>query len=83
VADKTNVLIQHWLSRWEQIRHSETQRSTMSNMILVLSAACLGFIAQKGLQERALMVSGSLMLPGIYGMIASGQILRKISASFA
>jgi hypothetical protein len=71
MGDQTDVLIQLWLSRWEQIRHSETQRSTITNMILVLSAAGLGLVFQKGLRAEMLVVSGSITLLGMFGCLVS------------
>ncbi|MGC3864587.1 hypothetical protein ACPSM1_30890 [Micromonospora chersina] len=71
MADEVDVLVQQWLSRWEQIRHSENQRATMTNMLLVLAAAGLGLISQKRLEPGLLLVSGALLFLGIFGVLAS------------
>ncbi|MBM0207250.1 hypothetical protein JNW90_32850 [Micromonospora sp. STR1s_5] len=71
MADEVDVLVQQWLSRWEQIRHSENQRATMTNMLLVLTAAGVGLIAQKGLESGLLLVSGAILLLGAFGAAAS------------
>ncbi|WP_431919947.1 hypothetical protein [Micromonospora wenchangensis] len=71
MADEVDVLVQQWLSRWEQIRHSENQRATMTNMILVLAAAGIGLIAQKGLEANLLLASGAVLLLGAFGALAS------------
>ena len=77
MADETDVLIQQWLSRWEQIRHSENQRATITNMVLVLAAAGIGFIAQKGAGPDLLFVSGALVLLGIFGALSSAKYYER------
>jgi hypothetical protein len=49
----------------------------MTNMILVVSAAGVGFLAQKGLRLSTLPVSGALMLLGIFGAVASAKYYER------
>ncbi|MGW4944493.1 hypothetical protein ACWEOZ_23210 [Actinoplanes sp. NPDC004185] len=77
MADRTDILMQQWQSRWDQIRHSETQRAALTNMVLVLAAAGLGFIAQKGFRPSVLMVSGALILLGVFGALASAKFYER------
>ncbi|MBO4142087.1 hypothetical protein J5U46_18185 [Micromonospora tulbaghiae] len=77
MADQTDVLIQQWLSRWEQIRHSENQRAAMTNIILALAAAGIGFISQKGLVSSVLIVSIALMLLGAFGAVSSAKYYER------
>ncbi|MGW3888329.1 hypothetical protein ACWD69_06555 [Micromonospora chokoriensis] len=49
----------------------------MTNMILVVAAAGLGFIAQKGLEPSMLIVSGALILIGTYGALASAKYYER------
>jgi len=46
-------------------------------MILVLTAAGLGFIAQKGFQPEMLIVSGVLILVGIFGVLMSAKYYER------
>ncbi|WP_406084529.1 hypothetical protein OHA01_08920 [Micromonospora zamorensis] len=71
MADEVDVLLQMWLNRWEQIRHSEVQRSVTSNMLLVLVGVGLGLIGQKGLGSQLLPVTLGILASGLFGMLLS------------
>jgi hypothetical protein len=77
MADETDVLVQQWLSRWEQIRHLESQRATMTNMILILASAGIGYVAQKRIEPRLLTVSGALIVLGMFGALASAKYYER------
>ncbi|WP_146164108.1 hypothetical protein [Pseudosporangium ferrugineum] len=68
---EVDVLVQMWLSRWDQIRHSESQRATATNMLLVLNAAGIGFIVQKGLIAGMLIVTIGILILGAFGALLS------------
>ena len=82
MADGVDVILQMWLSRWEQIRHSENQRAQTTNMILVLAAAGLGFIAQKGLKMSMLPVAVGIFALGTFGALLSVKYYERFRFHF-
>ena len=72
MASDVDVLLQSWREQRDQARQSENQRAVMTNIVLVLSSAGLGLIAQHGVYDRAmLIVSVSLIVLGGYGALTS------------
>ncbi|MEV2193448.1 hypothetical protein AB0I02_21030 [Streptomyces phaeochromogenes] len=70
MADASDVLIELWKEQREQARQTETQRATLTNIVILVVAAGLGFVAQKGLDPSALAVTIPIALLGAYGAIA-------------
>lgn len=70
MADASDVLIELWKEQREQARQTETQRSTLTNIVILVVAAGLGFAAQKGLGPSMLAVTIPITLLGAYGAVA-------------
>lgn len=70
MADGTDVLLELWKDHRAADRQVEDQRATLSNIIIVLTGAGLGFIAQKGLQTSMLAVTLPIFGLGLYGALA-------------
>lgn len=70
MADASDVLIELWKEQREQGRQTETQRATLTNIVILVVAAGLGFVAQKGLGPSMLAVTVPITLLGAYGAIA-------------
>ncbi|WP_135236314.1 hypothetical protein [Nocardia sp. CS682] len=77
MADVADVLLKQMESERAQAMHSETQRSVLSNMILVLSAAGLGFLSQRGLRPSALVITLPLLGIGLYGALATAKFYER------
>jgi hypothetical protein len=71
MADQVDVLLEYWKEQRAQARHTEVQRAVLTNLILLIVAASLGFIAQQGLRRTALAVSILLILLGIFGVMTT------------
>ncbi|MET8289448.1 hypothetical protein ABZV80_30015 [Streptomyces sp. NPDC005132] len=72
MADKAEILLQFWLEQRNQARQTEAQRATMTNIILLVVAAALGFAATRGLDQRStLLVSLPMVGMGIFGAVIS------------
>ena len=56
MADSTDVLLKFVEQQWIEAKQAEDQRSIMTNIILVIVAAIIGFIAQKGLNNNVLFL---------------------------
>ena len=67
MADDTDVLLKMYEEAWEQARQSESQRATVTNIILVIASAILAFIAEIGLSLKTIPLTLLLVIFGVYG----------------
>lgn len=74
MADATDILLQLSADEWAQARQSEDQRATITNILLLIASALVGFISQRGLVIETLPVTILLILLGIYGAIVSEKL---------
>ncbi|MEV6506780.1 hypothetical protein OG194_21285 [Streptomyces sp. NBC_01288] len=70
MADSSDVLLELWKDQRDQMRQLENQRATLTNIVILVVAAGLGFIAQSGLGPTMLAVTLPMMLLGSYGALA-------------
>ncbi|QTR53199.1 hypothetical protein [Thiothrix unzii] len=77
MADSTDVLLKFVEQQWIEAKQAEDQRSIMTNIILVIVAAIIGFIAQKGLNNNVLFLSILLIILGLYGAIVSAKLYER------
>ncbi len=70
MADDVEVLLQMYREQHDQARQLETQRATLTNLIIVIASAALGFTAQHGLETIMLVVTLPLVGLGVYGVLA-------------
>lgn len=52
---------------WEEIRHTENQRATLTNLVILVSSATLGFLVDRGPSAATYPLGGLLILLGGYG----------------
>ncbi|MET8203916.1 hypothetical protein [Micromonospora taraxaci] len=83
MADDVDVLLQMWSSRWEQIRQSENQRATTTNIVIVVVSALLGLIASKGLKSVMLPVAIAVTVLGVYGALLSAKYYERFRLHLA
>lgn len=75
-----DVLLQFWREQRDQARQSENQRAVLTNIVLVVAAAAIGFVVREGLTDRSnLPVTAGLTLLGIYGAIASAKYRERFA----
>jgi hypothetical protein len=66
--DVKDVLLELHKEHYAQIRHYETQRSTVSNLLVIIAAALLAFITfDKSLAWSDLPLTGMVTLVGLFG----------------
>ncbi|MEU3787461.1 hypothetical protein [Streptomyces sp900129855] len=70
MADGIDVLLDLWKEQREADRQTENQRAMLTNIIIVVVAAGLGFIAKTGLRPTMLVVTLPMMVLGLYGAFA-------------
>jgi hypothetical protein len=67
MADDREVLLNFCNQYWDEIRHVENQRATLTNLIILIASAIVGLMVQKGLSKGFLPLAILLILLGIYG----------------
>jgi hypothetical protein len=75
---EVDVLLKLYEEQWTQVRHLENQRATVTNLIVVIASAILGFIVQQGLSVEIIPVSLLLIVLGIYGALTSEKYYERI-----
>lgn len=78
MADKTDVLLKFCDYNWAQVKQAEDQRVSFSNMILLISSAVIGLVAQRGLNKNMIFLSTLLMFLGIFGILVSRKYQERI-----
>jgi hypothetical protein len=78
MADEVDVLLKMWQEQRDQARQQENQRSTMTNLVLVVAAAGFGFLAKYGIRDaKMLLVTGPLTVLGAYGAISCAKFYER------
>lgn len=77
MADRTDVLLKLIEQQWIEAKQSEDQRAALTNLILIIAAAAIGFMAQKPLQRGMLFISLSLIVLGVFGAITSAKYYER------
>jgi hypothetical protein len=73
-----DALLKLYEEQWTQVRHLENQRATVTNLIVVIASAILGFIVQQGLSVEILPISLLLIVLGVYGALTSEKYYERI-----
>jgi hypothetical protein len=63
---------------WTESRHLEEQRSSLTNLIVVIAAGVSGVLTQTGLTLNILPLSLLLVILGAYGIIASSKLHERL-----
>jgi hypothetical protein len=79
MADDVEVLLSYIREEWLHARLSEEQRGTITNFIIVITVAVLGFLMSRGLDKSAVPLTTSLGVLGIYGAIISQKYYERFS----
>jgi hypothetical protein len=77
VADHADILLEYWKEQRTHARHTESQRAALTNLILLIAAAGLGFVAQQGFRETSLIVSVLLSLLGVFGVVITWKYYER------
>jgi hypothetical protein len=77
MTDVNDVLLRLYEEQRRQARHSEDQRATISNIVLIVASAILGFVSQNGLVPTTLPLTVLLIAIGLYGAVASEKLYER------
>jgi len=69
MTDDTDILLRMVEDQLIQTRHTESQRTTITNFIIVMSAAIIGFFTTKDINQNSLPLAIFLVILGVYGAI--------------
>lgn len=70
MADEIDALLALWKDHREADRQTENQRATLTNVIMIVVAAGLGFMARTGLRTSMLVVTLPMLGLGLFGALA-------------
>ncbi|MBQ0847218.1 hypothetical protein J8N05_03140 [Streptomyces sp. BH-SS-21] len=74
MADENDVLLELWKGQREEARQMENQRAALTNIVIIVTAAALGFLTQHGrLGLPSLGVTLPLSVLGTFGAVASAK----------
>jgi hypothetical protein len=73
----TEVLMKYCEGAWQEMRHIEEQRATMTNMIILISSAIIGYAAQQRLTLALIPVSALMIFLGIYGIVFTSKLYER------
>lgn len=79
MADDTDVLLSLLNQYWDEIRHTENQRATLTNLIILIASAIIGLMVQKGLNKDFLPLAVLLILIGVYGTAMTLKLYERYS----
>ena len=77
MADGTDVLLQFCREHWEEMRHIENQRATITNLIIVITSVIVGFAVQQKPTIELLPVTILLIILGLYGAFITGKLYER------
>lgn len=73
MAESDDAQLAFWKEHREQLRQSETQRSVLTNFVLVIVAGISGLIVQQRYTLGTLPLSFLIVLLGLYGALAAAK----------
>jgi hypothetical protein len=73
MKDETDFLWGMYQEHTTQGRHHETQRASVTNFIIIVAGATLGFIANKGVDRDQWILAIFLIIIGLFGGLFSAK----------
>jgi hypothetical protein len=77
MGDDTDVLLKLYEEQCTHARQSEDQRATITNLVLIVASAVVGFVSQNKLILSTLPLTVLLIVIGAYGAIASEKLYER------
>lgn len=70
MTSPTEATLAYWKEHREQLRQSETQRSVITNILLVIAAALGALVVQQRFEARLIPLTVFIVVIGVYGALA-------------
>jgi hypothetical protein len=77
MAEATEILVSLIEENWNHIRHSEDQRATITNLIVIVVSIIQGVLTQTGFTKNALPLTILLVLLGFYGLVTTAKLHER------
>jgi hypothetical protein len=77
MAEVTDILIASIQENWNQARHCEDQRATITNLVLTVASLIHAALTISGFNDQTLPLTIFLMILGIYGYLASAKLYER------
>ncbi|XUM03639.1 hypothetical protein ACQ86F_09845 [Streptomyces venezuelae ATCC 10712] len=77
------VIRAYWKEHREQLRQCETQRSTLTNLLLIVTAALSGLIVQQKFTLNVMPLCLFVATTGVYGAVAVAKYYERASYHLA
>jgi len=74
MANDVDVLIAFCQEQWTQARHTEDQRATISNLIIVVASVIIGFVSKSELTFQLLPLTILLIGLGLFGVFVTEKL---------
>ena len=76
-ADTTDILVNMIEENWNHVRHSEDQRATITNLIVIVVSIIQGVLTQTGFTKNALPLTILLVILGLYGVVTTAKLHER------
>lgn len=73
----------YWKEHRDQLRQCETQRSTLTNLLIVITAALSALIVQQHFSPYVIPLCIFIMLAGLYGAVAVSKYYERAAYHLA
>jgi hypothetical protein len=77
MADTTDILMSMIEENWNQVRHSEDQRATITNLLIIVASVIHGVLTQTGFTKSVLPLTLLLIILGLYGIVVSAKLYER------
>ncbi|MFP5285617.1 MAG: hypothetical protein ACLGI9_07760 [Thermoanaerobaculia bacterium] len=62
---------------WEEIRHIESQRATIANLVMIIASASVGLMSQREFDASRPSLSILVVISGLYGVMTTGKLHER------
>lgn len=77
MSEQSETVLAYWNEHREQFRQSETQRATLTNFLLVITAGLSGLIVQQKFSGPSIASAVLITVIGVYGAISSAKYYER------
>jgi hypothetical protein len=73
MSEPSDVVLAYWNEHRQQLRQSETQRATMTNFVIVITAALSGLIVQQKFAATTIPLGILITVIGLFGAVIAAK----------
>ena len=76
-----DVLVKLYEVQQSVLLHTEGQRATITNLVMLIAAGIIGFIGQRGMGAEVLPLSMFLAITGAFGLLSAAKLYERYELS--